>query len=346
VKLRLAFLSAATFCCLILQFGLVNLVIADTVYVVGKSTKQLVSFDSANPTVVTTLSSALVGPSALAMGPDGNLYIGEWGDVDTINPRVSRYDLATGLLSTAVSLNPLTQENPAAIAFRPALQGGEMLIGRLGAGPILKVSDWTTVSPTISSYTTGVALDGGLGLAVAADGSLYVSNTLYGYNATYGIPVASGNIVRFSSSGTYLGAVAADGSSSGGLSGPTGLLLAGSTLYSASVMNGKVFTTNLGTATTSQFATTGNSFEAGPIASLTDGSLLVGSVSGQSNTIYQFSPGGSISGGVTNLAFGQVGGIVTVVPEPSSAVFMATAFIAAMALTGVRKYRRTSRLKI
>jgi len=337
---KLAFLSAATICCLALQLALVKPAIADQVYVVGKSTNQLVSFDSATPTAITTLSSALASPSALAMGPDGNLYIGEWGNGDSINPRVSRYDLATNTLSTVVSFDPVTQQQPTAIAFRPAAQGGAMLIGRLGAGPILQVSDWAGVSPAISSYTTGIDLDGGLGLAVAADGSLYVSNTQYGWNATFGIPVASGNIVRFNSSGAYQSEVVADGSSSGGLSGPTGLVLAGSTLYSASVMNGKVFTTNLGTATTSQFATTGNPFEAGPLASLTDGSMLVGSVSGQSNTIYQFSTGGSLSGALTNAAFGQVGGIVTVVPEPSSVVFVATAFIASTALMGLRKYQQ------
>lgn len=299
---------------------------ADTVYVVSKSTGKLLRFDSASPGSATTLTSGLYSPSALAMGSDGNLYIAEWGNGETIDPRISRFDLNSQQLSVVATLDYSTQQNPSSIAFRPASQGGGMLVGRLGAGPILKVTGWSGSSATVSNYTTGLPLDGGLGLAMAADGRLYVSNSAYAYNYELGFPVASGPIVSFNAAGEYAAQIAPDGSAQGGLSGPTGLLLSGQTLYSTSVMNGKVFSTNLESLATTEFATTGNPFEAGPIAQLSDGSLLVGSVSGYSNTIYKFSSAGASTGYLANADFGQVGGIVAV-PEPATLALAATGLV-------------------
>jgi hypothetical protein len=299
---------------------------ADTVYVVSKSTNKLLQFDTAEPGSVTTLTSSLFSPSALALGSDGNLYIAEWGNGDTIDPRISRFNLATQQLSIVATLDYATQQNPSSIAFRPASQGGEMLVGRLGAGPILKVAGWSGSGAAVSDYTTGLALDGGLGLATAADGTLYVSNALYTYVPAFGFAVASGPVVSFDAAGAYTAQVVADGSGEGGLSGPTGLLLSGQTLYATSVMNGKIFSTNLVSQVTTEFATTGNPFEAGPIAQLSNGSLLVGSVSGQSDTLYQFSSGGTLAGVFTNQDFGQVGGIVAV-PEPGAIVLSAVGVV-------------------
>lgn len=312
---------------------------ADTVYVVSKSTNKLLQFDTAAPGSVTTLTSSLFSPSALALGSDGNLYIAEWGDGDTIDPRISRFNLATQQLSVVATLDYATQQNPSSIAFRPASQGGEMLVGRLGAGPILKVADWSGSGASVSDYTTGLPLDGGLGLATAADGTLYVSNALYTYVPAFGFAVASGPIVSFDAVGAYVGQVVADGSGEGGLSGPTGLLLSGPTLYATSVMNGKIFSTNLLSQITTEFATTGNPFEAGPIAQLSNGRLLVGSVSGQSDNLYQFSSGGTLAGVFTNADFGQVGGIVTV-PEPGAIVLGS---VGVVCLVGwLRRERRRS----
>jgi len=314
--------------------------LADTVYVVSKSTNKLLQFDTAAPASVTTLTSGLSSPSALAMGLDGNLYIAEWGNGDTIDPRISRFDLTTKQLSVVATLDYATQQNPSSIAFRPASQGGEMLVGRLGAGPILKVAGWNGSGASVADYTTGFALDGGLGLATAADGTLYVSDTLYTYVPAYGFPVASGPIVSFDSSGAYAAQIAADGSGQNGLFGPTGLLLSGQTLFATSVMNGKVFSTNLVSQVTTEFATTGNPFEAGPISQLSDGTLLVGSVSGQSDTIYQFSAGGTLAGAFTNVNFGQIGGIVAV-PEPG-AILLASVGVVCLAGWLRRDQRRSS----
>jgi len=303
----------------------------DILYVVSKSTNKLLRLDSSAPSSVTTLTGSLFSPSALAMGVDGNLYIAEWGDGDTIDPRISRYDLANNTLTVVTTLDYATQSNPSSLAFRPASQGGQMLVGRLGAGPVLMVSDWNGNAATVANFTTGLSLDGALGLAVAPNGTLYVSDTVYTYNPSLGYAVASGPVVSFDSTGVFSATVAADGSASNGLFGPTGLVLDGNALYSASVMNGKIFSTNLTSGTTTEFATTGYPFEVGPLAQLSDGSLLAGSVSGQSNRIYRFSSSGNFLGVIVDSNFGQVGGIVAVpVPEPS-AVILAGCGVAAVA---------------
>lgn len=105
-------------------------------------------------------------------------------------------------------------------------------------------------------------------------------------------------------------------------------------------MNGKIFATNLSTFATTQFATTGNPFESGPIAQLSDGSLLVGSVSGQSNTIYQFSSSGVMTGTISNNDFGTIGGIlVAPVPEPSSPLLVMMGIIGTIGLARVNAWR-------
>lgn len=307
------------------------------VYAISKSTNKLVRFDSANTvdvlaqgqsTPVTTLVSGLMQPSGIALGPDGRLYIAEWGDgTGSGPPRISRYDIATDQWAPLVSLNPTTQAQPAAIAFRPAGLGGQMLVGRVGTfggsgeGSIVQVSGWNTGSPTVSAtaYNTGLTLDGSSGLAVAADGTTYVSNSKYA--SFQGNPILIGNVVSLNAAGAFQQQIAADNVFSDGLSGPAGLILDGTSLFIGSVTNSKVFRTNLGTNTTTEFGSLGPqvAFEVGPIAKLANGSILAASVSGSGVVSILDSNGTLSSLGYVSPEFGQLGGIVLApVPEPGS----------------------------
>ncbi|MFM7136720.1 MAG: PEP-CTERM sorting domain-containing protein [Planctomycetota bacterium] len=310
---------------------------AEWIYAISKSGNTLVRFDSANAvavanleqsTPVTTLVSGLMQPSGLALGPDGRLYIAEWGNGTAGGPpRISRYDIATNQWASLVTLNSSTQAQPSAIAFRPAGLGGQMLVGRVGilgssgAGDIVQVSGWSTGSPTVSPtpYNTGITLNGSSGLAVAANGTTYVSNSQY--VSLGGNPVFIGNVVSLNATGAYQQQVAADEYFSDGLWGPAGLILDGTSLFIGSVTNSKVFRTNLSTTSTTEFGSLGASmyYEVGPIAKLANGSILAASVFG-SGVISILDSNGSLSSlGYYSSSFGQLGGIVIApVPEPGS----------------------------
>lgn len=325
---------------------------ADIVYFASKSTGGLYTFNTAGGTV-TAMNGAgagtFISPAALAMGPDGNLYVGD----ETGGGSIWRYSIADGGVSTVVGLsgsNPPFASGtvaPAAIAFTP---GGSMLVGRspekrsvnYPAGQVLEVVGWNGGSPTVQNYTSGTALNYQTGLAVAPNGNLYASNT------TYGLINLEGNVVGFDASGSYQSVVAADGAGTGRF-GPAGLALSGTSLYIASIHISESFQffgdiyktdlTNPDTATnTSTFASiTGDVM--GPLALLSDGGLLAGSVYGPQGLIYQFGPSGNLvttfnSGG----SYGQIGGIVAV-PEPG-AIFLAAAGIAALGFRQLRRRRR------
>jgi len=321
---------------------------AEWIYMVSKSGGTLLRFDSANTidlsdqqafTPVTTLVQNLQQPSGLALGPDGRLYIAEWGDGGGIAPRVSTYNPATNQWAPLVSLNATTQAQPSAIAFRPAGLGGEMLVGRVGpldssgAGSIVKISNWSTGSPTVSAtpYNTGITLNGSSGLAVAANGTTYVSNSQY--STVAGNPLFQGNVVELNATGVYQREVAANGLFTGGLTGPAGLILDGTTLYTGSVTNSRVYRTNLSTLSTTEYGSVGPNtyFEIGPILKLGDGTILGGSVTGTA-VVYRFlAPTGALSTqGYFNNDFGTIGGmVIAIVPEPATdaLIVAAAAFI-------------------
>jgi len=302
---------------------------ADTVYTTSFSTGELVRYDSANPAGTATVlsgSGVLSKPAAIAVGPDGNLYIGEDGDGSSIAPRISRYTVATGSLST-VHTFPAFDLFPGSLAFK----GTDLLVGRNpfygNTGPIAKLANATGGGPlAVSDYTTGGNLASSPGLALAADGRLYVASQTYNFITG----VASGPVARFDAAGAYVADVIASGSS--GLAGPTGLVVSGSTLYTASIMTGSVLRTDLATDVTTSFASTGGPFEVGGLALLADGSLLAGSPSG-SGSIYHFGTDGTLLSTYAS-GLGQIGGIVAV-PEPA-----ATTLAAAGAIVGAWALRR------
>ena len=297
---------------------------ADTVYVTSFTTGELISYDSANPAGTQTVllpAGSIVQPSAVAVGPDGNLYIGENGDGSTYAPRISKYEPATLTLSTVYPFAGF-EVFPGSLVF----QGTDLLIGRNpffgNTGPIVKLENATGGLLALSDYTAGGSLASSPGLALAADGRLYVSDQTYNFISG----IASGPVKRFDAAGSYVGEVIADGAD--GLAGPTGLVINGTTLYTASIMNGSILQTDLTNYTTTAFATTGGPFEVGSLALLSDGSLLAGSPSGSGN-IYHFGTDGTLMSTFAS-GLGQVGGIATVaVPEPASASLVVCGLTAA-----------------
>jgi hypothetical protein len=303
---------------------------ADTIYAVSFSTGELISYQSEDPagTKGTLLpGGSLVSPGALALGPDGNLYIGEDGDGSTFAPRISKFEISTLTLSTVYPFASF-DVFPGSLVF----QGNDLLIGRNpffgNTGPIVKLANATGGSLSLSDYTSGGSLASSPGLALAADGSLYVSDQTY----TFGSGIASGPVKRFDATGAYVGEVIADGAS--GLAGPTGLAINGNILYTASVMTGTILQTDLTTDVTTAFATTGSPFQVGPLALLPDGNLLAGSPSGSGN-IYRFAANGTLLDTYAS-GLGQIGGIATV-PEPG------TVWLAALGLSVGAWFLRRSR---
>jgi hypothetical protein len=292
---------------------------ADTVYFTGLNTGGLYRYNSsASVPALDTLVApgspdAFNSPTGLAVGPDGNLYIAESGIYQGAQPAIRKYEVASGSVSlvTMLASGPgPAGVTPAAIAFTPS---GDMLVGRnpfnQNVGPIQRVSGWNGGPVNVTDYTIGGSLASSPGIAVAADGTLYVSDMTY----NFGTGTATGPVKSFASSGSFASVLIADGQD--GLAGPTGLALSGSTLYTASIMNGSILRTDLGTGTTSTFSTTSlGTFEAGVLALLSDGNLLVGSPSFSGN-IYRIGTDGVVSGTFAS-GLGQIGGIAAV-PEPS-----------------------------
>lgn len=308
----------------------------DTVFAVSNNDGRIIRYDSANPagTVVTLSGSgAIVGAAGLALGPDGNLYIGEAGDFSTIAPSIKRLDLTNNSLSTVHTFSAF-DVFPGSLAFK----GTSLLVGRNpffgNTGAIVQVANATGGVTAVSDYTTGGSLASSPGLALGPDGSLYVSSQTYNFETK----IASGPVVKFDPAGAYVGEVIASGTSTG-LLGPTGIGIRGTTLYTSSIMSGGVLQTNLLTESTSPFGSTGVSFGASPLALLSDGGLIVGSAGG-AGAIYQFDAAGTLTS-TFNSGLGTIGGLVVApVPEPSTVV---TAVIGVAAAAASCRRRRAAR---
>lgn len=307
---------------------------ADTVYASSFSTGELIRYDSADPTNTRTVlsSGVLTAPAALAIGPDGNLYIGDSGDTLTIPPTIQRYTVGSGVLTTVHTFSSYNVF-PASLVFK----GSDLLVGRnplyVNTGPIVQLANVTGGTVAQSDYTTGGSLVSSPGLALAGDGRLYVADQTY----NFGTQIASGQVKRFDSTGTYTGEVIADGAA--GLAGPTGLAINGNTLYTASIMNGAILQTDLTTDITTAFGSTGDPFGAGALSLLSDGSLLAGSPSGTGN-IYHVGSDGTLLGTFAS-GLGQVGGITSMaaVPEPGTMLLAASGLATACLLLGRRRGR-------
>lgn len=326
---------------------------ADVVYFVSKSDGGLYTFNTAGGGV-SSLNGAGPGtfssPSALAMGPDGNLYVGD----ATGGGSIRRYSMSGGSVATVATLsgsNPSFGSGPVSPASIAFASSGAMLVGRNPesgfsggpSGPVLQLSGWEVGgSPAIQDFTSNTSLDYSPGLAVAPDGTLYVSNSIYNFVPPPGQSYLTGNVLKFNAAGVYQSVMAADNSFTGGLFGPTGLVVSGNSLFIASTMNGNIYRTDLAnpdTATnTTQFASAGSDYP-GPLALLSNGGLLAASVASPTGLIYQFGPSGNLVNTFNESgSYGQIGGIVAV-PEPG-AMFLAAAGGVVLVLRRFRGGRR------
>jgi sugar lactone lactonase YvrE len=297
---------------------------ADFVYALSNNDGRVIRFQTADPagTVTEVLAGGLTNAAGLVIGPDGRLYIGESGNGSNIAPSLRRLDLATNTLSTVLTFEAF-EVFPAALVF----QGGDLLVGRNpffgNTGPIVRVANATGGSVTVSDFSTGGDLASSPGLAFGPDGSLYVSDQTYDFQAG----TASGPVKRFDANGSYLGEVIAD--EAAGLAGPTGLAVIGDTLFTASIMNGQVLRTDLLDDSTTTFGSTLGLFQTSPLAALSDGGLMVGSAGG-AGAIYRLDATGQLVSTFSS-GLGTIGGLVVApVPEPAALV-TAAAGLAALA---------------
>jgi len=306
---------------------------ADFVYALSNNTGRVIRYHTANPAgpVTELLAGGLVSAAGLALGPDGNLYIGESGSFPSVAPSIRRLDLATNTLSTVLTFEAF-EVFPAALVF----QGTDLLVGRnpffRDTGPIVRVANATGGPVTVSEFTTDGTLASSPGLAFGPDGSLYVSDQTYDFQTG----TASGPVKRFNAEGVFGEEVISSGTAS--LAGPTGLAIIGNNLFTASIMNGQVLQTNLLDYKTADFGTAIGQFQTSPLAALSDGGLVVGSAGGAGN-IYRLDATGQLVG-TFDSGLGTIGGLVVApVPEPAAVVTAAAGLVALAAWLRRRRSR-------
>jgi fibronectin type 3 domain-containing protein len=149
--------------------------------------------------VVTPASGGLDGPTGLAFGPDGNIYVSSYG-------LVLRYSGQTGLaLGTFASGGGLTNANATGLAFGP---DGNLYVTCYPGNKILRF-DGTTGAFKDTFVAAGLGgLDRPIGLAFGPDNNLYVCS----YNTD--------RVLRYNGQTGLFTGTAAAGS---GLDGPTGV---------------------------------------------------------------------------------------------------------------------------
>lgn len=264
-------------------------------------------------------SSSILGPTGLALGPDGNLYVatpyddgsGNGCSIVTFNPATGAQ---IGTFASHVSNNDMN--NPAGIAFDPA---GNLYVGDLqskilvfnsSGGNINELTDFNINAPSGLTFASGV-------LYVADEGGSVLSYS----GGTFSVLNTSGAFMNI----PYAVAVGADGNLYVlDISGSTG------GIYQLNPATG--FATEIVDYSTSFFDA--NDLVVGP-----DGKLYVSGVDGYTNDgeILQYATDGSGGGVYLNLGPGaEPGDMAFSVPEPSALALMSMAGIAATCF-GIRR---------
>ena len=133
-------------------------------YVGAANANTIYKIDLAASTPAATVYATVPGPDAMTLGPDGALWVAARDSVVRI--------AAGGEVSTVTTS---TVSNPKAVAFRP---DGSLLVAEYGGGilTLTLAGGVETGRTTFASDPDGTAFVGLSGLAIALDGTVYVSN--------------------------------------------------------------------------------------------------------------------------------------------------------------------------
>lgn len=337
--------------------SLVAIARGETVYVTSRYSGTLLSFEigasvPTGPVASSLVASGLALPTGLAFDGNGRLFIVEAGLVNSetqqqlVAPGVSRY--VSGTAAAPQRIIDLSDTQPASVvvAANGDLIVGSLSLGGAGAGglagaAVFRIADVDT-TPTAGPYSSVAVpgLVGAAGLALDDTGRLYIANG-NGY---------SGSVVRLvSGSSSDLTTVITAGTADNQVDGPTSLLLDGTTLYASSVgaTGGQAATVpsrllgvdvtagSFAPTTLQAFSVGGFNPYLGPLAELSDGRLLAGSLNG-TGLLFLLDPTSQdpLLGSFTVQGLDQVGGLAVVpVPEPTTLGLLVSAgFVGAVVL--------------
>lgn len=166
----------------------------DSVWVASQTLGQVLHFPSIAGGSPDATINGFYRPIPMALGPDGNLYVGD----DTGNGRINRYTAAGVFIDTFVSASDIDGLHfPRGLAFGP---DGDLYVSSAKNNAILRYDGSTGAYEGVFASSE---LSSPHGLVFDANGDLYVAN-YYG-----------GNVIHYNSAGTVVRTL------SGGASGYT-----------------------------------------------------------------------------------------------------------------------------
>jgi DNA-binding beta-propeller fold protein YncE len=200
---------------LALLYGVTSSAYADLLVSSGTIDNRVLSYDETTGAFLGTFASGggLIDPFGLVYGPDGNLYVADFGDPtrpDLFNfSTVRRYDGTTGaFIDIFVPAGSGGLGGPRGLVFGP---DGNLYVANNNTSLVLRYDG--TTGAFLGAFASGGGLAAPEGLVFGRDGNLYVSSR-----------AGNNGILRYDgTTGAFLDTFVAPGS--GGLQTPQGLVL-------------------------------------------------------------------------------------------------------------------------